>query len=344
MANTTSQSYSFDQDFSIDEIISDAYERLGLVGTAGHQLKTARRSLNILFQEWGNRGIHFWEVGNTNINLVVGATTNVDATDEGSGAYTFYRNAVIVQQRLQLHHKLQLVPVANIYGITDILNVSYRQNYNTTSQSDTGLTKVARDAYAATANKASLGTPSQFWVQRFIDKVTLTIYPLPTETALENFLNVYYVKRIQDVGAYTNATDSPYRFAPCMVSGLSYYLSMKFAPQRTQEMKLLYEDEFARALSEDGSAASTYITPKAYYPSIYIMARFAKGSRALAISDRSGVAFPYNEMVKEWNGALVHNSEFEPKQPQLEPHPVGADPQGLLNARPARTEFPTADF
>ena len=65
-------------------------ERIGLVGTAGYQLKTARRSLNILFQEWGNRGIHFWEVGNTNINLVVGSSTNVDATDEGYGVYTFY--------------------------------------------------------------------------------------------------------------------------------------------------------------------------------------------------------------------------------------------------------------
>ena len=74
------------------------------------------------------------------------------------------------------------------------------------------------------------------------------------------------------------------------------------------------------------------------------MARFAKGRRALAISDRSGAAFPYREMVKEWNGAFVHNSEFEPKQPQLEPHPVGADPQGLMNARPARTEFPVQDF
>jgi len=74
------------------------------------------------------------------------------------------------------------------------------------------------------------------------------------------------------------------------------------------------------------------------------MARFAKGRRALAISDRSGAAFPYNEMVKEWTGALVHTSEFEPKQPQLEPHPVGADPQGLLNARPARTEFAVQDF
>ena len=74
------------------------------------------------------------------------------------------------------------------------------------------------------------------------------------------------------------------------------------------------------------------------------MARFAKGRRALAISDRSGAAFPYREMVKEWTGAFVHNSEFEVKQPQLKPHPVGADPQGLMNARPARTEFAVQDF
>jgi len=74
------------------------------------------------------------------------------------------------------------------------------------------------------------------------------------------------------------------------------------------------------------------------------MARFAKGSRALAISDRSGAAFPYREMVQEWTGAWVHISEFEPKQPQLEPHPVGADPQGLKHARPARVEFPVQDI
>ena len=74
------------------------------------------------------------------------------------------------------------------------------------------------------------------------------------------------------------------------------------------------------------------------------MTRFAKGSRALMISYRSGVAFPYREMVQEWTGAWVHKSEFEPKQPQLEPQPVGADPQGLQHAYPARTEFPTPDF
>ena len=74
------------------------------------------------------------------------------------------------------------------------------------------------------------------------------------------------------------------------------------------------------------------------------MTNFSKGKYAQFISDRSGMAFPYKEMVKEWNGSRVHVSEFEPKQPQLEPKPVGADPQGLPQARPARTEFPTTDF
>ena len=268
MANTTSGSYTFDKTFAIDDLIAEAYERIGLVGTAGHQLLSARRSLNLLLQEWGNRGVHFWEVGNTNINLIVGSSTNVDATDEGMGVYTFYRNSVDSAAAAAASPQATTVPTTNVYGITDILNVTYRQNYNTTSQSDIGLTKVARDAYAATANKASLGTPSQYWVQRLIDKVTITIYPLPNSTAAANYLNIYYVKRIQDAGTFTNATDTPYRFIPPMVSGLSYYLSMKFAPQRTQEMKLLYEDELARALAEDGSPASTYITPKTYYPNI----------------------------------------------------------------------------
>jgi len=78
-------------------------------------------------------------------------------------------------------------------------------------------------------------------------------------------MHFYYIKRIQDIGSYTNATDMPFRFVPCMVSGLTYYLSMKYAPQLTQQMKLVYEDEFQRALQEDGSDSSTHITPKTYY-------------------------------------------------------------------------------
>ena len=81
MANTTSGAYGFDQNLAIDDIIAEAYERLGLVGTAGHQIRSARRSLNILFQEWGNRGLHFWEVKNQNVALV-----------DGQAVYTFYRS------------------------------------------------------------------------------------------------------------------------------------------------------------------------------------------------------------------------------------------------------------
>ena len=254
MANTTSGAYSFDQDFSIDEIIVDAYERIGLIGTAGHQLKTARRSLNILFQEWGNRGIHFWEVGDTNIDLVEGQATynffrassdGTSATTTGgtSGSYT--------------------------YGLADILECTYRQNLGETTESDASMTKVSRSTYSALANKLSKGTPNQFWVQRLIDKTTVTFYPTPDSTAASKNAHIYFVKRIQDADStYTDATDLPYRFVPCMSAGLAFYLSQKYNPQLSQQMKLYYEDELARALAEDGSPASSYITPKTYFPSI----------------------------------------------------------------------------
>ena len=79
---------------------------------------------------------------------------------------------------------------------------------------------------------------------------------------------MYYVKRIQDVGGYSNTADVPYRFVPCMVSGLAYYLSQKVKPELTNNLKMLYEDEFNRALVEDGSSTSTYIAPQAYYPNL----------------------------------------------------------------------------
>ena len=250
MANTTSGAYTFDKTFSIDEIIAEAYERIGLVGSAGHQIKSARRSLNILLQEWGNRGLHFWEVAETNITLT-----------EGTQTYNFFRGSADGTSSTT-------TPVNGIYGISDIMSASYRTDYNTTDQTDLPLTKISRDTYAAFSNKLVKGTPSQFWIQRFIDKTTITIYPTAGSTEADNHINIYYVARIQDAGAYTNSTDAPYRFIPCMVSGLAYYLSQKYAPQRVQEMKLLYEDELARALQEDGSSASAYLTPQTYYPNI----------------------------------------------------------------------------
>ena len=250
MANTTSGTVTFDKTFAVEEIIEEAYERIGIQVSSGYQLKTARRSLNILFQEWGNRGIHYWEVAEANIDVI-----------EGQAEYTFFRATG--------DGTSAVTNPANTYGVADILEASLRSNRTSTSQADSGLTKIARSAYAALSSKLSKGTPSQYFVQRFVDKTTFTIYPTADSSNASKDIHFYYVKRIQDVDStYTDATDVPYRFVPCMASGLAFYLSQKFAPQLVQQMKLLYEDELARALAEDGSASSSFITPKTYYPNI----------------------------------------------------------------------------
>jgi len=239
MANTTSGTTTFEKGFSISDIVEESYERLGVQGVSGYQLKSARRSLNILFQEWANRGLHYWEVANNNITLVADQATYTmfRSTSDGTSSATA------------------------VYGVDDILEASYR-NANV----DTPLTKVSRSHYQAFSNKTSTGTPSQYFVQRFIDKITVTLYLTPGSSEAGKFLNYYYVKRIQDAGDYTNDADVPYRFVQCMTAGLAYYLAIKNAPDRVQMLKMLYEDELQRALQEDGSSSSTFISPKVYYP------------------------------------------------------------------------------
>ena len=239
MANTTSGTTTFEKGFSISDIVEESYERLGIQGVSGYQLKSARRSLNILFQEWANRGLHYWEVANNNITLVADQAT-----------YTMFRSTADGTSS-----------ATAVYGVDDILEASYRN-----SNVDTPLTKINRSQYQALSNKTSTGTPSQYFVQRFIDKITITLFLTPGSSEAGKFLNYYYVKRIQDAGDYTNDADVPYRFVPCMTAGLAYYLAIKNAPDRVQMLKMLYEDELQRALQEDGSSSSTYISPKVYYP------------------------------------------------------------------------------
>ena len=233
---------TFEKTFSIDDIITESFERLGFFDYSGNDLRTARRSLNILFQDWQNRGAHYWEIAQNNFTLV-----------DGQATYTMYRSTGDGSS-----------DATAVYGASDILEASYR----TTSNVDTPLSKINRSQYSAFSNKTAEGQPSQYWVQRFIDRVTMTLYLTPGSTQAGNFIAYYYVKRIQDAGAYTNEADIVNRFVPAMCAGLTYYLSMKKAPQRTQEMKLIYEDELTRALQEDGSPASVYISPKTYYPEI----------------------------------------------------------------------------
>jgi hypothetical protein len=238
----TSGTTTFESTFSIDDIITEAYERLGRFDYSGNDLRSARRSLNIMFQEWANRGLHYWEVANNSITLV-----------NGQSEYTMYRSTADGTS-----------DATAVYGVDDVLEAVYRNS----SSTDFPLTKINRSAYQGLSNKTNTGTPTQYFVQRFIDKITITLYLTPGSSEAGNTINYYYVKRIQDAGNYTNEADVPYRFVPCMVAGLAYYLSQKINPQLTQQMKLLYEDELKRALEEDGSASSSFITPKTYYPNV----------------------------------------------------------------------------
>jgi hypothetical protein len=313
MANTTSGTTTFDKTFSIDEIIEESYNRLGQFDMSGYNLKTARRSLNIMFQEWGNRGLHFWEVANTNITLETnkneykifratsdGNSDGVTSTLTAAIATTTATTGITIASKNRMpdsgtinvgsenisytgFNSLELTGVTRgvngttaathsdgaaitnfVNQATEILECSFRNNSNV----DSPLEKINRSQYQALSNKTATGQPSQYFVQRFIDHVLITIYLTPSSTQNGDVINFYYEKRIQDAGAYSNATDVPYRFVPCMVAGLSYYLAMKYAQPRIQELKLIYEDELARALEEDGSSASVYISPKTYFPSI----------------------------------------------------------------------------
>ena len=189
MANTTSGTVTFDKTFAVDDIISEAYERIGISAVSGYQLKTARQSLNIMFQEWGNRGLHYWEVASANIDLI-----------EGQAEYTFYRASG--------DGTSSVTNPSGIYGVADILEATLRSNRTQTTQSDSALTKITRSAYSALSSKLSKGTPSQYFVQRFVDKTTLTVYPTSDSTNASKDLHFFYVKRIQDADAtYTDATD-----------------------------------------------------------------------------------------------------------------------------------------
>lgn len=316
MANTTSGSFTFDKNFSIDEVIQEAFERLGLEPMSGNNMKTARRSLNILFSEWGNRGLKYWEIENNSFTLVQGKTTYNffrspdDGTSDGvfnslssainnsvtiiplNSLVGFPNSGTILIGSEQINYTGQNTDTNTLTGATrgangtsaashaddttvfdfnsisfgydDILESSYRNSTNI----DFPLTKIDRSYYQGLSAKTQQGTPTQYFVQRFIDKVTVTLYLTPGASEAGETINYFYVNRIQDVGGYTNASDIVYRFVPCMCSGLAYYLGQKLAPQRVQELKLLYEDELQRALVEDGSSSSSFITPKTYYPGV----------------------------------------------------------------------------
>ena len=227
----------------IDDIIEEAYARTGVLGTrTGYQLRSARRSLNILFSEWGNRGVHLWKIKLAKVPLV-----------EGQAEYNFASDSTNFPE-----------------DIDQVLEAYYRNNSDATAPQDIALTKIDRSQYSQTPNKLAKGTPSQYYVERKLNP-SIFLYTTPSSsvsstTTPSNFqFCFYYLAKIQDAGAYTNTSDIVNRFYPCMMSGLAYYLSQKYSPDRSQELERRYESELLRALDADNQGTSTFISPQTFY-------------------------------------------------------------------------------
>ena len=222
-------------DLNIDEIIEEAYERCAMRTNSGYDLRSARRSLNLLFSEWGNRGIHLWKVEQDEKALVSGQAEYTVDSDVSDVLEAFVSTTAAAS--------------------------------NTSNTDDLSLTKIDRSAYAGLPNKFSTGTPSQYYVAR--EKTPkIFLYQTPD---LNNYTHLKYfvIKRIEDAGttasesfSFSRSADVVYRFLPCMCAGLAYYLAMKKAPQLVQQNKIIYEDEMKRALDEDGQRTSVYISPQ----------------------------------------------------------------------------------
>lgn len=217
---TTSGTRVFNLD--VGEIIEEAYERCGLEVRTGYDARTARRSLNLMFADWANRGLNLWTVAQGTTDLVQGTST-----------YT-------------------LLP-----DVVDMLEMVLRRG-----GTDFEVDRISRGDYLNFPNKTDQGRPSQFYFNRQIDPI-ITLWQTPDNSTDQ--LVYYYVQRIEDANTLVNTTDLPFRFFPCMVAGLAYYLSMKRAPERIQILKAVYEEEFMRAAEEDEDRVPLKLQPSPRY-------------------------------------------------------------------------------
>jgi hypothetical protein len=216
----TSGSRDFDLD--VAEIIEEAYERCGLEVRTGYDARTARRSLNLMFAEWANRGLNLWTVKQATQSLT-----------QGTATYAFDAS------------------------YTDLLEVVVRR-----SGTDFELDRMSRSEYLNIPNKTTQGRPSQYFYNRQTTP-EVTLWPVPENST--DTLVYYFVQRIEDADALVNTADAPFRFLPCIVAGLAYYIALKKAPERVQLLKTVYEEEFQRAADEDEDRVALKLQPSMQY-------------------------------------------------------------------------------
>ena len=207
---------------NVTEFIEEAFERCGIELRTGYDLRTAKRSINIMLAEWANRGLNQWTIEQTTQKVT-----------EGTNSYSLNSNVI------------------------DILDMVVRRTTNSVN-TDTNMSRISRSEYLNIPNKDTKARPNQF----FFDKQTtpaIKVYPTPENST--DILVFNKLVRMDDADTATNTMDLPFRFYPCFAAGLAYYISIKRAPQRTAELKAIYEEEFRRAADQDEDRASFRIRP-----------------------------------------------------------------------------------
>jgi hypothetical protein len=222
MATSGTRAFSLDVAVAIEE----AYELAGLEARTSYDAVTARRSLNIMFADWSNRGIQMWEVSKVTTTLT-----------EGTSEYEI-----------------------NAYDI-DILD-AYIQKTVSSIVTDYSINRIDRNEFINIPTKATKARPTQYWLER-VKTPVIHLYPTP-ENSTDKL--IYYVwQRIQDSSASINDVDIPSRFMPPLVSGLAFYLCLKKNPQKVELLKGQYEQDLMNALKYDEDRSSIRLVPKQEY-------------------------------------------------------------------------------
>ena len=209
-------------DLNVDELIEEAFERCGLELRTGYDLETARRSLNLMFADWSNRGLNLWVI-----------EERTESLTEGTASYDLDVDLV------------------------NVLSAVIRTTSGSTT-TDYQVNRISRSDYHYLPDKTIKARPTQFYVERSITP-KLYLYPAPENST--DVFRYYALTRIQDAGVFTNTLEITFQFLPAMVAGLAYYIAMKRAPERIQLLKQVYDEEWQRASLENLDTVSSRFLP-----------------------------------------------------------------------------------
>jgi len=281
------------KDFELDvtEYIEEAFERCGLVMRTGYDLKTAKRSMNLLFADWANRGLNQWTIGQVSITLADGIAEypagTLTMTVGASGSFTVGETitggtsaaTASITSKPTLTSLAITVPSGTftsgetitggtsgatttvsaavsfsaVQSTIDILAAVVRRD-----NTDYNIQRISRGDYLGIPNKTTEGRPSQIFVNK---QITPTIKLWPTPDKNTDVLLFDRLVRIDDADNYIDTLQMPFRFYPALAAGLAYYLSIKKAPDRITLLKSIYDDEIARAISQDADRTSFSVVP-----------------------------------------------------------------------------------